>query len=65
MTKKNTASSDQQSRIAEPRLEHRYRSIGISAVVAALQYTSCTKLPGSHSAKTQQEEEEQTRDIAA
>lgn len=65
MTKKNTASSDQQSRIAEPRLEHRYRSIGISAVVAALQYTSCTKLSGSHSAKTQQEQEEQTRDIAA
>jgi|tagenome__1003787_1003787.scaffolds.fasta_scaffold20920733_2 hypothetical protein len=64
MTKKNTASSDQQSRVAEPKLEHRYRSIGISALVAALQFTSCTKLPVSHSAQTQQDEE-QTGDIAA
>ena len=67
MTKKNTT-SDQKDRTAEPKLEHWYGHIGISAVVAALHFVSCNKHKGSESKSSEREEaqrHEQRHDMAA
>jgi hypothetical protein len=47
MTKKNTAKSNENPGRKEPKLDSRYGEIGISAVVAALQYRSEVKNPAS------------------
>jgi hypothetical protein len=62
-TKKNTTSS-QESRTTEPKLEHWYGHIGISAVVAALRFASCSKHASMETADSQRDEE-QKQDIAA
>ena len=45
MTKNNTAQSDENVSRSEPNLDSRYGEIGISAVVAALQFQSVAKAP--------------------
>jgi hypothetical protein len=55
MTKKNTT-SDQKDLTAEPKLEHWYGHIGISAVVAALRFVTCSKYKGSESNSSEREE---------
>ena len=45
MTKNNTAQSDENVSRSEPKLDSRYGEIGISAVVAALQFQSVAKAP--------------------
>ncbi len=63
MTKKNTTSS-QESRTLEPKLEHWYGNIGISAVVAALRFATCSKHASKETAHSHRDEE-QNQDIAA
>jgi hypothetical protein len=55
MTKKN-ATSDQKNCTAEPKLEHWYGHIGISAVVAALHFVTCSKYKGTESTSSEREE---------
>jgi hypothetical protein len=45
MTKNNTAQADENVSRNEPKLDSRYGEIGISAVVAALQFQSVAKAP--------------------
>jgi hypothetical protein len=45
MTKNNTAQSDENVSRSEQKLDSRYGEIGISAVVAALQFQSVAKAP--------------------
>jgi hypothetical protein len=63
MTKKNTI-SDQKNRTAEPKLEHWYGHIGISAVVAALHFVTCSKYKGTE-CNSSERDEAQRHDMAA
>ena len=63
MTKKNTTSS-QESRTGEPKLEQWYGHIGISAVVAALRFATCSKHESKETAHSHGDEE-QNQDMAA
>lgn len=52
MTKKNAAQSGENARRDEPNLDSRYGEIGISAVVAALQYASGCKTESTKTEST-------------
>jgi hypothetical protein len=66
MTKKNAAKTLDKSPRNEPNLDSRYGQIGISAVVAALQYKSEAKNPAYAPAAPRLDKfSEETAEIAA
>ena len=66
MTKKNAIRSAQKSARDETKLDSRYGAIGISAVAAALRYSSEAKNPAYAPAVPQLDKlTEETADIAA
>ena len=59
MTKKNTT-SEQKGRVAAPKLENWYGHIGISAVVAALRFATCSKHVNKEAAPRDEEQNQDT-----